>query len=252
LTVRVGERLIGVRTNDERVADHLRAVLAASVVPDVDAPPNLSLKLGDDTARIRDLDVLYHGATPAVKTRSRRRLLRATRTFLDAFADPPGTLRLNARLLASNGTAVLVDDWLREVLERVERRIERFGYRVVDVAGVPIEPETLAVELRPPRLAVDRDAWAAVERDYPGDDGHEPSAARLTVGHVVMWNRQRDTDQSGAQRLAALLPLLALHGREPQGPDLELARRVYYQWDVRSCPAEDAALLAQLRELSGA
>jgi hypothetical protein len=252
VTVRVADRLIGVRTNDQRIADQLRALLAEHVVPDVDAPPNLSLKMGEDTGRLRALDLLYRGGMPVVKTRSRPRLLRATVNYLDAFADAPGTVRLNARLLASNGRAVLVDDWLRGVLQRVERRIEKFGYRVMDVAGVPLLPATLEVEVRPPRLVVDPGAWAEVERDHPSDDGHELTYARLPVDQVVVWNRQRDTRESGAERLASLMPLLGLHDRDPRGSDLEFARRLYYEWDLRSCPAEDAALLAEIKELSEA
>jgi hypothetical protein len=149
-----------------------------------------------------------------------------------------------------DGTAVVVDPMLAVALEQVERRVERLGFRVVDVAGVPLDEERLAVALWPPRLDVDR---AALDRE----DRTEAAEALLTstlvpVRALVLWQADPEDDGSPAQRLVNVTRLVAPSGGAPAAvTDLALARRLMTTWNVCPCSGEDGELFRLLRDLAG-
>lgn len=222
-------------------------MLRAHLVPDVEAPPNLSLCVGDDDGAVREFHRLFRaGAAGGVRTRSKGRLLRATLVYLDAFADDPtGTARLGGHLLVRGGDAVVVAPGFP--LDRVERRLERLGYRVAGVPGVPLDPDALEVILWSPRLAVDTDAWAALDREFPSREPELPlRSVRLPLRRAVVGRTDLET-WSDARTLVELTWLVAPSGRFGEA-DLALARCLLEQVDVRACGGDDGALLAALRD----
>jgi hypothetical protein len=250
-TYRVGERLIGVRTNDAELGVRLRELLRAHVVPEIEAPPNVSLLVGADDGRVRDFHRLYRGSSPAIRTRSRIRLMRAAVTHLDAFAEPPGgTFRVNARVLVRDGTATLVDPALGSMLEQVERRLEQLGYRVADIVGAPLDDESLELALWPPRLEVDHAALADLDREDPHKEREVSlTSSRVPIRALILWCGNSDHDGSPAERLVSVVRLVAPSDGSPVGSqDLALAQRMAAAWTVWSCPGEDAALLRLLRD----
>ncbi len=247
--MRAGDRLIGLRTNDAALAARLRAALGAHVEPDCEAPPNLSLKLGTSRGTVQDFHLLYRGGRQVLRTRSVRRLIQVALMYVDSLAEAP-TPRLNARLLEIGGIAVLVDDWLTPAFDSVERRVERLGYRVVDTAGVPIDPERGCVISTPPTLAIDGPAWAEIEEAYP-PDGHDASGpVSASLADIVVLDRQLEDAASPAARVIALARIAAPPGRALQERDIDLAARIESRCAVHACAAEGAALLDTLARLA--
>jgi len=223
-------------------------------VSDIEAPSNLTLLVGAHDGRVREFHQLFRGAVVAVRTRSRGRLVRAALAHLDAYGvEPPRTVRLDGRLLVRDSVAVIVDPALGFALDRAERRLERLGYRVADVAGVPIDRDRLDVKLWPPRLEVDRAALAAFDREYPPEEPEvELTERRLPVRALALWQGDPPGDGSGARRLASTARLVPPSLSErAAAADLRLARRLMTEWDVRTCPGDDAALLGLLRDGPG-
>jgi hypothetical protein len=209
IAVRVGDLIIGVRTNDEATSALLLGALRPLVVSDVDAPPNLSLALGEADGHVRGLHFLYRGGLSVVRTGSVGRLLRAALRHLEGFAPPPPeATRLNAKLLVRGDDAILVDSRFGGTVDVLERRLHRLGFRLVDVHAPLLDRETLAVRLEAPRLDVDSDGRGEIDRLHPPTkrevelhDGHY----RLR-GLVVLGDPEPD-GQSPAQRYAELTPL---------------------------------------------
>jgi len=251
-TYRVGERFIGVRSTDPALDARLRALIPSHVVRGVDAPPNLSLKLGVDDGPVRDFHFLLRGTSPAVRTASRGRLLRATLAQLDGFADlPPGTVRLNARLLVRDGEAVLVDLVLGSQLDRVERRLERLGYQFADHHGAVLDRTTLEAVVWAPRLQIDVDALAALALDHPTGPGElSLTASLIPVARVVACASVHDDedDHSPARALVDLAPLVTTPDGRLDTDHLELLGRLAEQGLVtRIAQVEDPELIELLR-----
>lgn len=247
--MRAGDRLIGLRSNDAVLAARLRAALAAHVEPDYEAPPNLSLKLGALRGRAQDFHLLYCGGRQVLRTRSVWRLLQVALLYVDALGHG-APARLNARLLEIGGIAVLVDDWLTQALDSVERRAERLGYRVIDTAGVPVDPERGCVIVTAPTMAIDRAAWADLDEAYPPDGRDVVGPASLPLGSIVVLDRQLEDAASPAARVIALARIAVPTGRPLQESDLALAVRIHRRCAVHACAAEGAALLDVLAGLA--
>jgi hypothetical protein len=254
-TYRVGERLVGVRTNDPSPGARLRDLLRAHVVANVEAPPNLSLFLGDGEGPVRALHRLYLGGSVVLHTRSEGRLLRAALSYLDGFAaPPPGSVRVNARLLVRDDAAVLVDGLLTGQVDRIERRLERLGYQVADLPGPALDAETAEVALWPPRLEIDGAARAALDCEYPPDRREFLLVdARLPIRAVVAFGSepQRDDGVSPARRLAGLAHFAVTGPDGTRRDGLDLVRRLDEQGLVtRSGGGEDRALAELLGQLA--
>jgi hypothetical protein len=225
------------------------------MVASVEAPPNLSLFLGDGEGPVRALHRLYRGGSVALHTRSEGRLLRAAVSYLDAFADPPpGTVRFSARLLVRDNAAVLVDGFLWGQVGRIERRLERLGYQLADLPAPALDPQTAEVLCWPPRLKVDGAALAALDCEHPPDrrefqlvDARIPIRAVVAVG----GEPNQDDGASPARRLAGLAHL-ALAGPDGTGREgLDLVRRLDEQGLVtRTLFGEDRALAELLGQLA--
>jgi hypothetical protein len=177
-----------VRTNDPAAGDRLRALLRAYVVPDVDAPPNVSLFVGDADRQVRELNRLHRGGGVALHTRSMGRLVRAAVAHLDGYLPlPEGVRRLHARVLVRDGMAVLVTHMYARMLGGIERRLERVGYQVADTYGAPVDPRTHEVVLAPPRFELDAGSVASLDRDFPPERREFPLASvRLPIVGLVL------------------------------------------------------------------
>jgi hypothetical protein len=240
-----------VRTNDAAIGAQVASLLEAHVVPDIQAPANLSMLVGEDNGPVREFHRLFRGGQLVARTRSRGRLVRSTLSYLDAFVDEPvGTVRLDARLLVRDGGAVLIDPMLRFSLERLERRLEHTGYRFADVLGAPVDREQLEVKLWPPRLEIDRGALEVLNREYPPEVSEfELAAVQLPVHALVLLHADSENGWSASRRLLSVTRLVEpLLGSSVAADDLRLARRLVDAWEVAPCPPEDAALMSLLRQ----
>jgi hypothetical protein len=204
---------------------------------------------------VRELHRLYRGAQVVVHTRSGGRLLRAALAHLDGFADlAPEVIRLNARVLVRDGAAVLVSAALTGQLDRIERRLERLGYQVADVEGAPVDRATTEVVLWSPRLEIDPDALADLEREHPRERREFPLApARLPIRCLVTFAGElaANGQRSPARRLVDLAHLVIGRDGLVHAADLELLGRLDDQGFVTRVPLlEDRELLELIGSLS--
>jgi hypothetical protein len=253
IAVRVGDLIIGVRTNDDELGALLFDALRPHVVPDVDVPPNLSLMFGDGDGRVRALHFLYRSGVSVARTNSPGRLMRAALRHLEGFGPPPpDSTRVNAKLLVRGDSAVLVDDRFGGTVDSLERRLHRMDYDLVDVHAPAIDRETLEVPLASPRLAPDPDGRAEIDRRYPPAPNEvELDDRRCRLGGVLVWGNPEPDGQSPAQRYVELTPLVIGRDGNVSADDLDLLTRLTNACEVKRIAYPDARqLVSALRGLS--
>jgi hypothetical protein len=208
--ISIGDRIIGVRANDQEMAALLMGALRPHLVGDVDAPPNLSLKFGDADRQVRGLHFLYRGSMSVARTDSPGRLLRAALRHLEGFMPPPpDAAPVNAKLLLRGDDAVLVDARFGGTVDTMERRLHRMGFRLVDVHAPLLDRETLQVTLDAPRLQIDAAGRAEIDRRYPvAPEEVELHEARYRLRRLVVWGDPEPDGHSPAQRYAELTALV--------------------------------------------
>ena len=216
IAVRVGDLVLGVRTNDAEMSELLVRALRPQIEAGVDAPPNLSLTFGATEGRTRNRHFLYRSGISVVRTSSRGRALRATLRYLESYAPiPPEMTGVNAKLLLRDGDAILVDGRFGVTVDVLERRLERLGLRIVDVHTPLLDPETLAIRVEAPRLDTDPDGRAEIERRYPPAPREvELQNSRYALAGIVTWGGEASDERSPAQRFAELAPLVVRQRRD--------------------------------------
>jgi hypothetical protein len=252
IAVRVGDRVIGVRTNDDEMSALLARALRPQVEAGVEAPPNLSLTFGSADGRVRDRDFLYRSGLSVVRTSSRGRALRGALRYLESYAPgPPGMTRLNAKLLLRDGNAVLVDGRFSVTVAVLERRLQRLGLRVVDVHMPLLDPETLDIRVEAPRVEMDPEGRAEIDRRYrPAPYEVELQEGRYRLAGIIAWGDETG-GHSPARRIAELTPLVVGWDGGIAPDDLETLTHVTDTCEVVRIPHADAHQLVQaLRNLA--
>jgi hypothetical protein len=247
IAIRVGDLVIGVRTNDDEMSALLLGALRPHHEANLDAPPNLSLTFGTTDGRVRSLHFLYRSGQSVVRTRSRGRLLRGALRHLEGFA--PASLDMtgmNARLLVRDGHATLVDGRFGATLDVLERRLHRLGFRIVDVHTPRVDRETLEIKLEVPRLELDPDGRAEIDRRYPPTPQEvELEDRRYRLERIVAWGDDALDGRSPAQRFAELTPLVAGTDGRIASEDLDALTRVSSACEVQRISYPDARQLLQ-------
>jgi hypothetical protein len=253
IAIRVGDLVIGVRTNDDEMSALLLGALRPLHQPHLDAPPNLSLTFGATDGRVSNLHLLYRSGQSVVRTRSRGRILRGALRHLEGFAPtPPDRTGMNAKLLVRDGDATLVDGRFGATLDVLERRLHRLGFRVVDVHTPLLDRDTLEITLGAPRLEIDSVGRAEIDRRYPPTSQEvELEDRRYRLARIVAWGEEAPDGRSPARRFAELTPLVAgRDGRIAPG-DLEVLTRLPRSCQIRRIEYPDAhQLLAALRDVT--
>ncbi|MDP8969906.1 MAG: hypothetical protein M3N52_05330, partial [Actinomycetota bacterium] len=166
-TVRMGDHHLGVRPSSAQLREVLRALLAGYVVEQVQAPPNFSVRVGEDAEPgTKPLHLLYHSHTRVVRARSPRRVVDALLGRLELFADPAqprDRLRVDALGLVGGDRAVLVPARLRRKLATIERRLNHAGLAVVDLPHVDLDVATGELIHATAGLRLDPAALAALD-----------------------------------------------------------------------------------------
>ena len=252
--MRVGDLAVGVRVNDGNTLEIVRGVLRPSLVEGVDASPNLSLAIGGQRGRVRDLHRLYRGSATVLRAPSLRRLLSATVAHLDAFLPAPeGLLPLVGDLMIGDGGAVIVRDVFgaRPV---PDRRLARLGFRQVDVVTPALDIATLEIVVTPARIPIDHDALAAIVDRDSAEMSALTVERRFPVRAIVLLGAKPDSVRitSSARRLASLAPLVERPHAALRATDLEAVGRLATRTEVIRALGYDTeelpAILADLAQ----
>lgn len=253
IAVRVGDLVLGVRTNDAEMSELLTRALRPLVEAGVDAPPNLSLTFGASEGRVRDRHFLYRSGVSVVRSSSRGRVLRGALRYLESYAPIPSDMTgVNAKLVLRGGDALLVDGRFGVTVDVLERRLPRLGLRVVDVHTPLLDPQNLDIRVEARRLEMDSDGRAEIDRQYPpAPQEVELQNARYRLAGIVAWGDEASDGRSPAQRFAELTPLVVRrHGRIAPD-DLDALAYVSSRCEVVRIPIPDARQLVQvLRNLA--
>jgi hypothetical protein len=247
IAIRVGDLVIGVRTNDDEMSALLLGALGPLHEPDLDAPPNLSLTFGATDGRVRNLHFLYRSGQSVVRTRSRGRILRGALRHLEGFAPtPPDRTAINAKLLVRDGDATLVDGRFGATVDVLERRLHRLGFHVADVHTPLLDRHTLEITLEAPRLEIDAAGRAEIDRRYPPTSQEvELEDRRYRLARIVAWGEEEPDERSPAQRFAELTPLVSDADGRIAPDDLEVLTRVSSACEIQRIPYPDARQLLQ-------
>ena len=191
---------MGVRCTDAAFADTLFGALRAHRAPEVDAPPNYSVKVADDAARGRakGFHLLYRSSALVLRTRDARRLASGVCSYLASHAPyDPELFVLSGVVVAGERGAVVAPSGLRPLLAHVERRLNLRGLRIVDAPWVLLDPHTGDAVVPEPALTIDWSAFDSLASTRRPDPPVPPGRYR-----VVGWALAGDGPVTRAQAIA--------------------------------------------------
>ncbi|MGH9177319.1 MAG: hypothetical protein ACRD0N_02025 [Acidimicrobiales bacterium] len=213
-TFRIGDLHLGVRSGHQGLHEWLRRALAAHLVPDVEAPDNFTLLVGQRgdgeasrPARGRAVGggfhFLYRSSASMVRTRDPHRLARALLHHLDGFRPDAGAglLQLSVSVLVGEAGAVLAPASLRGWLEVVERRLNARGLIVADLPWVAVDADRGEVVVPEPDLRVDWSAFDDLE-EVVATPRRTEAVVQPGRYPIVGWGLQTEADGAGTLRPA--------------------------------------------------
>ena len=256
-TFRIDDLFIGVRSTSEAVDDVLRRTLKAHLVPEVEAPSNYSVSIGETGAdgRSAGFHFLYRSSSAVVRTRDPERVVRALMAWLHSHREeqPQDVLRVWGTALISEHGAVVGPPAVQHALEVVERRLNSRGIRVVDAPTVPIDPQRSEVVVPEPDLEIDWSVLADLADAVPGPRRADPPVPPGRYP-IVGWGFPVLPEQVGPFPRAHAITLGAQHvvNRRDLGAQAtldglaEVIRRLQPQGLTWEKPSDMVAPLASL------
>jgi len=237
---------IGVRHNGSDALDALARVLPGALIDDPQVPDNYSLALSPRAGKgARALHLLVSGSRQLVRSRSAARVVRGllTRLTFDLFPIDDGLVSVHMTALVRDGDTVMVPRRIMLERDRTQSRLDRAGYQIVDCPFALVDPVTRELVVPEPRLAYDRDALAALDRD--DDAGRERPAVLPGRYPITAWRFGATEEAVGpmsqARAVAALLPHVERPDDEVAGLVSTLAHLVdgVTARTVRAGPVQD-------------
>ena len=201
--------MLGVRWSDPSLGEQLGSI--ADTFRGVgEAPPNVSVVVGESSGRSRVKHHLYVQGVPLVVSADDSRLIRATIRVLATLAVgvPAGVPPLHTTLvLRADGETIAVDRRLSGELQRLEPRLRRTGARIIDVPSFSVVGGTNEIRL-PDAASVVGVGREELQDHWPlgaGDDDLRGLLSRIST--VVVLDRANPDSIAGA--LAAVAPIAA-------------------------------------------
>jgi hypothetical protein len=209
---RVGDHLVGVRSDPASLSVRIRAGLAEHAVQGAATPPNYSLRFEERQPGRKGparAYALYRARCLFLRTRTRVRALRALSRCLSAHADTDDVV-LRARQLAVVGPsgAVILPPDLHWRIEALEPRLAENGLWLADPPLVEIDPETGELVVAPPAIGGDA-AWF---------DGRSRRRARDGRYPIREWAILGGEDGEMVSPTIALAAVMPMAERELNGP----------------------------------
>jgi hypothetical protein len=202
-----GHRL-GVRWSRRGLDAELRG-LASNAVGIQNAPPNISVVLGERTGPARSKHQLHVQGQLTSMISGDGGLVRAVVRALGALAAPPapGTLSIGAFLVIEpDGAAVAIDRRLAADVRRLGPRLRRADRRVIHVPRLDVRPED-GTAILPDAAAAVGVRLADVDARWPlqrGDD--DLTAGELVISRLIYAGRSKP--ESHGDAVADMVPMV--------------------------------------------
>jgi peroxiredoxin len=223
---RMGDHHVGIRYNSDATAAVLDRLFPGATVDDRRAPDNYSVSLKAEAGgKSRELNLLVHGSTQLVRSRSAARVLGALLNHLShdlGARDSTGEralLKVNATVAVVGNDAVLLPPGLVGSVKQLQPRFTRQGIAMADVPQALLDIERAEVVITAP--IVDHDPTVLAELDEGVRLGSE--LPRVLAGRYPLrtWFLTRSPDAIG--ELSRALAVTAALPMAHWGEDLEHA-----------------------------
>jgi hypothetical protein len=217
-TYKLGDRRVGVRSTSAAFGEWLDGVLGErrtkrndipfySVV--VGSPPSDN---GNGGLKGRELNILYEGVSPVVRTLDLSLLARVLLGELESplFPARRDAIFTRSSLIHSNGATALVPGWVAPHVGELGRRVQRAGVSLPLTMSTAVDPETgSAVPIRP-LIELPDDAHAGLATmAQPGRDGDRVEITEPTPVDVVVVHDDVEVDLYPVSRATALRRVMA-------------------------------------------
>jgi hypothetical protein len=231
----VGPRRLGVRWSRSGLSAQLRALVGESPAAGA-APWNLSVVVGEAKGTTRSKHQLHVQGRFSLAFADDGRLLRSMLRMLGVLGSvaPPGSLTVNAVLvLRPDGSGVVVDHRLVELLQRIEPQLRHGGCRVLYTPWVVLDPAGAAA-LLPDSIALLGVETNELARRWPSGAADDDLRSGALGIDSFAYLAPRDAT-SRAAVVAGLTPTVMRADQTTSTEDVELLA----QLDVRAIGITD-------------
>lgn len=239
-------RRIGVRWTRSGLDAELRALAAGALGPQ-DAPPNLSVVVGERSGhKVTKHQLVVQGRLLCVTGRDGG-LLRAVVRALGALVagPPPGTVALSAFLVIDPaGIATIVDHRLAAEFRRLEPRLRRAGHRVVEPPSLFARPASATVSLPDSAGAVGVPR-SVLDRRWPLDGVDDDLVAGDVPVSKLVYGCSREPD-SQAFAVAEMLPSVRDGAGRVRTTDVERLAQLARRLSTEAVPVHDPGRLRRV------
>jgi hypothetical protein len=214
ITVRSGDRLLGLGISDREVFELARAaVVRHRLVGDANTP-ELRLLVLSERGAIPGMHALYRDGRCVLRATGEGRMVRAALLHLGALAkEPDDTVRLQGRVAVGHDGVTLIVGTHLEILDHAAPRLGRLGWRVLDVPGPLVDVDTLEVVVTEPPDFLDPRGLAEIDHRFPPGPSELPVRPGryeirnlLAVGTFGSDDHPRDPASTREAMLAVLAP----------------------------------------------
>jgi hypothetical protein len=208
---RVGGASVVLESNDKELFGLLRAAIIGDSTAAPEDAPRVTLLTTPARGRISGATYLYRDAELIFRTTSRGRALRMTLALLASYAESSDDyVRLDAHVLVTDETAVLVGGWMREMIDTSWPRLGKLGYHVAETVFATVDRTSFEAVIELDRDGFDPGGIAAIEEVFPRTTEEHAVSGRFPITTIVVAGSEPDAAKlaSPAQRLAGALTLL--------------------------------------------
>jgi hypothetical protein len=135
-------------------------------VDDPKAPDSFSVALySPDSRQARELNLLVHGGTQVVRSRSLARVLQALLLHLSAVVTPPDRqlISLNATAAVRKGEGLLLPTGIVAWMKQLQPRLSRRGIQLVDVPFATVDPTAADLLVPEPSMPYDASVFDNID-----------------------------------------------------------------------------------------
>jgi hypothetical protein len=223
----------------------IRQTLHRYLVEGVEAPANLSVRIGGSTVAGEDpeaeeasvngngkrrsgqgqhIHVLYRSSSLAARSRVPSRILWALVSYLDGFLDhahaDDSLLQTSMLGLVTDGHAIVAPRSLLGSLKVLQPRLERQGMRFVDSPFAMVDPSTRELVVPGSPLEIDGDALHSLDKEFGargrGDEGVRPGRYAIKGWASFAAGADDEGPMTRSKAVAAAAGAVLLRDQEPQ------------------------------------